>query len=88
MVEEVEKVEVPQKRQHKPLVNPQVLDMRAKGWITAREAAKLGGISVPRVYALINDGKLTGCRKGTRRYVSRASVEAHFAEKTDEQAAS
>jgi len=71
------------KKQHKPLVNAQVLQQRALGWITAREAAKIGGISVPRVYALVDAGKLVGKRVGARRYVSKASVEAHFAEKMD-----
>lgn len=70
------------KREHKPLVNNQVLTQRALGYITAREAADIGEVSIPRIYALADSGKIEQARRGTRRYFKRESVESYFALRT------
>ncbi len=52
------------KLKHKPRVNAQVLQMRARGYTTAREAATRAGISVARIYALVAEGTLQAVRAG------------------------
>lgn len=83
----MDNVETRAKREHKPLVNAQVLEMRQLGYITAREAAKIGKVSIPRIYALIDAKKLEGARRGTRRYVLKSSAEAYFALRLEGKAA-
>lgn len=52
--------------------------MRMKGYITVAEAARRTGLSVYRIYELLDDGKLQGMNLGQpprpRRYVSAASL--------------
>lgn len=81
--EKQQELPVAEKKERKPLVNEQVLQQRALGYITAREAAKIGAVSIPRIYALCEAGKIQGARRGTRRYFLRASVESYFALRTD-----
>lgn len=82
-----EKTETRAKREHRPLVNAQVIEMRALGYITAREAAKIGRVSIPRIYALLDTKKISGARRGSRRYLLKRSVESYFALKLDGAAA-
>lgn len=72
-----------QKREHKPLVNDQVRQMRSLGYITAREAAKIGQVSIPRIYALVDAKKIAGARRGSRRYILKSSVESYFSLKVE-----
>ena len=65
---------------HKALVNDQVLRMRDRGFVKPREAAERAGISLPRIYALMDAGKLTHESVGTRRYVGFTSLVAYFGE--------
>lgn len=74
---------MPTKRKRGPIVNRQVLAMRAKGYCTVKEAADLGGVSVIRLYTLLDEGRIAGIRVGGRRYVNKASAEAHFKPRLD-----
>jgi excisionase family DNA binding protein len=44
--------------------------MKSKGYITVPEAAQKAGISVPRIYALLDENKIDSARFGTRRFVN------------------
>ncbi len=65
---------------HRALVNDQVLRMRERGFVKPREAAERAGISLPRIYALMDAGKLLGENVGSRRYVAFSSLLAYFGE--------
>ena len=61
------------------LFNRQVAKMRRLGFRPVSEAARKVGLSVPRIYQLLNKGKLAGTREGTtRRYVKWLSLRARF----------
>jgi excisionase family DNA binding protein len=67
-----------EKKASTALVNDQVLRMRARGFVKPREVAERAGISLPRIYTLLDEGKLQGENVGTRRYISFASMAAYF----------
>lgn len=60
------------------LLNKQTSWMGYKGYVPVAEAAELVGLSVPRIYQLLNKHDLEGTREGTRRYVRLASLKRRF----------
>lgn len=56
------------------LMNDQAKRMAKRGFVTVALAARMAGLSVPRIYELLNDGRLFEERKGSRRYVEKKSL--------------
>ncbi len=53
--------------------------MRAKGFLTVKEAAQEAGIPQSTMYDWLNRGYVTGRKVGGARFVSKASLADHLA---------
>jgi len=62
----------------KALRNGLVIRMERLNLWTYRHAAEKVGISVPRIYQLVKEGKLEGTREGALRFVRRSSLKRRF----------
>lgn len=66
------------RRQAKILTGKQIRRMKWRGYRPVAEAAAKVGLSVPRIYQLLEEGTLAGTREGGRRYVRWASLRTQF----------
>jgi len=68
------------RRAARVLLNAQTKRMKWRGLRPVSEAASKVGLSIPRLYQLLDAGELRGTRQGARRYVKWSSLRTMFPE--------
>lgn len=64
-------------KQEEPLGRTDDVDLASDAWIGPSQAARVGGVSVQRILALIHQGHVRAVRTAIGRLVNRADVEVY-----------